>query len=42
MEIISVAFEAPREGDFWKVESTHGLLPECLHFFGSGLMGGNL
>ena len=30
----------PRRGDFWKVKITPEAFPECLYFFGSGLMGG--
>ena len=30
----------PLEGGFRKVKITPSPIPECLHFFGSGLMGG--
>src|SRR5262249_17113376 len=40
IEIAQFLCETPRRGDFRKVKTTPDAIPECLHFFGSGLMGG--
>ena len=39
IEIAQFLCETPRRGDFRKVKITPEAIPECLHFFGSGLRG---